>query len=268
MTASAFINTSEPAADQTSPETSSSDTTPLTVTALHKSFGSQIVLDGVDFKAEQGQTVVVLGRSGTGKSVLLKLIVGLQRPDSGSIRIHGQEIAGLEMDRLNQIRKKIGFLFQQAALYDSLTVQENVEFPLRRHTTLSDAERRQKVSALLASVGMEHDLNKLPSDISGGMQKRVGLARALALDPDLLLFDEPTAGLDPITAAEIGELILKLKKERNLTSVVVTHDVHGAKSFADRVILLREGKVVSDGTFPELERSSDPFVARFLQDAA
>jgi len=268
MTANAFTTTSEPAADQTSPETSSSDATPLTVSALHKSFGSQNVLAGVDFKAEQGQTVVVLGRSGTGKSVLLKLIVGLQQPDSGSIRIHGQEIAGLEMDRLNQIRKKIGFLFQQAALYDSLTVHENVEFPLRRHTTLSDAERRQKVGALLASVGMEHDLNKLPSDISGGMQKRVGLARALALDPDLLLFDEPTAGLDPITAAEIGELILKLKKERNLTSVVVTHDVHGAKSFADRVILLREGKVVTDGTFSELERCSDPFVARFLQDAA
>ena len=268
MTASAFTTTSEPVADQTSPETTSSDATPLKVSALHKSFGSQHVLAGVDFKAEQGQTVVVLGRSGTGKSVLLKLIAGLQQPDSGSIRIHGQEIAGLEMDRLNQIRKKIGFLFQQAALYDSLTVQENVEFPLRRHTTLSDAERRQKVGALLASVGMEHDLNKLPSDISGGMQKRVGLARALALDPDLLLFDEPTAGLDPITAAEIGELILKLKKERNLTSVVVTHDVQGAKSFADRVILLREGKVVIDGTFSEVERSSDSFVARFLRDAA
>jgi phospholipid/cholesterol/gamma-HCH transport system ATP-binding protein len=267
MTASAFINTSEPAGDQTRPD-SSSDATPLTVSALHKSFGAQHVLAGVDFKAEQGQTIVVLGRSGTGKSVLLKLIAGLQQPDSGSIRIHGQEISGLEMDGLNQIRKKIGFLFQQAALYDSLTVQENVEFPLRRHTTLSDAERRQKVGALLASVGMEHDLNKLPSDISGGMQKRVGLARALALDPDLLLFDEPTAGLDPITAAEIGELILKLKKERNLTSVVVTHDVHGAKSFADRVILLREGKVVIDGTFSELERSSDSFVARFLRDAA
>jgi phospholipid/cholesterol/gamma-HCH transport system ATP-binding protein len=268
MTAAFTTTTGEPAADQTSPDTASPDATPLAVSALHKSFGSQKVLAGIDFKAEQGQTVVVLGRSGTGKSVLLKLIAGLQQPDSGSIRIHGQEIAGLEMDRLNQIRKKIGFLFQQAALYDSLTVQENVEFPLRRHTTQSDAERRLKVGALLASVGMEHDLNKLPSDISGGMQKRVGLARALALDPDLLLFDEPTAGLDPITAAEIGELIMKLKKERNLTSVVVTHDVHGAKSFADRVILLREGKVVIDGTFAELERSSDPFVARFLRDAA
>jgi len=245
-----------------------STTEPLVVTGLHKSFGSQKVLNGVDLTAERGQTVVVLGRSGTGKSVLLKLIVGLQQPDSGSIRIDGQEIAGLDMGRLNEIRKKIGFLFQEAALYDSLTVEENVAFPLNRHTKLSDSQRKEKVRALLASVGMERDLTKMPSDISGGMQKRVGLARALALDPEILLFDEPTSGLDPITAAEIGELIVKLKKERNLTSVVVTHDVHGAKSFADRVVLLREGKVVIDGPFPQLEQSPDPFVVQFLKDAA
>jgi phospholipid/cholesterol/gamma-HCH transport system ATP-binding protein len=241
---------------------------PLVVSGLNKSFGSQKVLQGVDLTAERGQTVVVLGRSGTGKSVLLKLIVGLQRPDSGSIRINGQEITGLDMDGLNEIRKKIGFLFQQAALYDSLTVEENVAFPLNRHTTLPDAERKEKVRALLASVGMEHDLSKMPADISGGMQKRVGLARALALDPEILLFDEPTSGLDPITSTEIGELIVKLKKERDLTSIVVTHDVHGAKSFADRFVLLREGKVVVDGTFPQLEQSSDPFVVEFLKDAA
>ena len=242
--------------------------TPLVVRQLHKSFGSQNVLNGVDLTANRGETVVVLGRSGTGKSVLLKLIVGLQKPESGSIRIHGQEVVGLEMNRLNEIRKKIGFLFQQAALYDSLTVEENVAFPLERHTTLSDAERKERVRGLLASVGMERDLAKMPSDISGGMQKRVGLARALALDPDILLFDEPTSGLDPITAAEIGELIVKLKTERNLTSIVVTHDVHGAKSFADRVVLLREGKVAIDGTFHQLEESPDPFVVRFLKDAA
>jgi phospholipid/cholesterol/gamma-HCH transport system ATP-binding protein len=240
---------------------------PLVVSGLHKSFGSQKVLDGVDLTADRGQTVVVLGRSGTGKSVLLKLIVGLQQPDSGSIRIHGQEIKDLDMDRLNEIRKKLGFLFQQAALYDSLSVEENVEFPLKRHTTLSDDERRERVRTLLASVGMEHDINKMPSDISGGMQKRVGLARALALDPDILLFDEPTSGLDPITSAEIGELIVKLKKERNLTSVVVTHDIHGAKLFADRFVLLREGKVAIDGTFAQLEQSQDSFVVQFLKDA-
>jgi phospholipid/cholesterol/gamma-HCH transport system ATP-binding protein len=255
--------------ETTTPErpTESAGSESLVISGLHKSFGSQKVLDGIDLKADRGQTVVVLGRSGMGKSVLLRLIVGLQQPDSGSIRIHGQEIVGLEMDRLNEIRMKMGFLFQQAALYDSLTVEENVEFPLRRHTTLSDAERREHARALLASVGLEKDLNKMPSDISGGMQKRVGLARALALDPDLLLFDEPTSGLDPITAAEIGELIVKLKKERNLTSIVVTHDVHGAKLFADRFVLLREGKVAIDGTFPQLEQSQDPFVVQFLKDA-
>jgi phospholipid/cholesterol/gamma-HCH transport system ATP-binding protein len=242
--------------------------TPLVVHRLHKSFGSQKVLNGVDLTAARGETVVVLGRSGTGKSVLLKLMVGLQQPDFGSIRIHGQEIVGLGMDRLNEMRMRVGFLFEQAALYDSLSVQQNVEFPLVRHTTLSDTERKERARGLLASVGMEGDLTKMPSDISGGMQKRVGLARALALDPDILLFDEPTSGLDPITAAEIGQLIVKLKKERNLTSVVVTHDVHGARSFADRLVLLREGKVVIDGTFRQLERSPDPFVVQFLKDAA
>ncbi len=240
----------------------------LVVSDLHKSFGSQKVLNGIQLTAERGQTVVVLGKSGTGKSVLLKLIVGLQRPDSGSIRIHGQEITGLELNRLNELRKKIGFLFQEAALYDSLTVAGNVDFPLSRHTRLSEAERRERVRALLASVGMERDLNKMPSDISGGMQKRVGLARALALDPDILLFDEPTSGLDPITAAEIGALIVKLKQERNLTSVVVTHDIHGARSIADHLVLLNQGKVVIDGTFSQLEQSLDPFVVQFLKDAA
>ncbi len=256
--------TEKPAAGQAR---QNSDAAPLVVSGLHKSFGSQKVLDGVGLTAERGQTIVVLGRSGTGKSVLLKLIVGLQQPDSGSIRLLGQEIVGLERHRLNEIRKKIGFLFQQAALYDSLTVEQNVGFPLIRHTTLSDTERLEKVRSLLASVGMERDLNKMPSDISGGMQKRVGLARALALDPDILLFDEPTSGLDPITSAEIGELIVKLQKERNLTSLVVTHDVHGAKSFANRFVLLREGKVAIDGTFPQLEQSQDSFVVQFLKDA-
>jgi phospholipid/cholesterol/gamma-HCH transport system ATP-binding protein len=260
MTTTSETTMPEQAAESTNSES-------LVISGLHKSFGSQKVLDGVDLKADRGQTVVVLGRSGTGKSVLLRLIVGLQQPDSGSIRIHGQEIVGLEMDRLNEIRMKMGFLFQQAALYDSLTVEENIEFPLKRHTTLSDADRREHARTLLASVGLEKDLNKMPSDISGGMQKRVGLARALALDPDILLFDEPTSGLDPITAAEIGELIVKLKKERNLTSIVVTHDVHGAKVFADRFVLLREGKVAIDGAFEQLEQSQDPFVVQFLKDA-
>jgi len=244
------------------------DQQPLVISGLCKSFGPQKVLDGVDLTAERGQTVVVLGQSGTGKSVLLKLIAGLHQPDRGSIKIHGREIVGLGMDSLNEIRKKIGFLFQQAALYDSLTVEENVEFPLMRHAKLSDSERHEKVRSLLASVGMERDLSKMPSDISGGMQKRVGLARALALDRDILLFDEPTSGRDPITSTAVGNLIIKLKKERELTPVVVTHDVHGAKAFAERVVLLREGRIVIDGTFDQLSQSRDPFVAEFLRDAA
>src|SRR5579862_697939 len=240
----------------------------IRVNTLHKAFGRQAVLSGIDLEVAQGETLSILGRSGTGKSVLLKLIVGLQSPDSGSICIHGRNIAGLSMSALNEIRKNIGFLFQNAALYDSLTVEENVAFPLRRHVKLSDAQRRQKVRELLASVGMEEALPKMPGEISGGMQKRVGLARALALDPDILLFDEPTAGLDPITAAEIGELILKLQKERKMASIVVTHDIHGAQAVSDRVALLRDGHILIQGTFEELRKSTDPFVIRFLNDGS
>lgn len=234
------------------------------VKGLRKSFGRQRVLDGIDLKAAERETVAVLGRSGTGKSVLLKLLVGLQAADAGEIRICGQPIGDLPARELAEVRKKVGFLFQQAALYDSLTVGENVEFPLERHTDLSDDGRRSKARELLSSVGLEKDLDKLPAEISGGMQKRVGLARALALDPDLLLLDEPTAGLDPITAAEIGELINHLKEKHQITAIVVTHDVEGARSFADRLILLHEGRVAIKGTFDDLLASSDPFVSRFL----
>jgi phospholipid/cholesterol/gamma-HCH transport system ATP-binding protein len=241
---------------------------PIVVKALRKSFGEQTVLNGIDLTVAPGENLAVLGRSGTGKSVLLKLIIGLQQPDSGSICIHGQEIAGLSMDQLNEIRKKIGFLFQQAALYDSLTVEENVAFPLDRHLKISAAERKERVRELLSNVGMDHDLEKLPSEISGGMQKRVGLARALALEPDILLFDEPTAGLDPITAAEIDKLIVELKKRRKMTSVVVTHDIRGAKSFSDRLALMDQGNIVAEGTFEDLQKSRDKFVVQFLRNDA
>jgi len=244
------------------------DALPVAVEGLRKSFGAHVVLNGIDLTAARGETLAILGRSGTGKSVFLKLLVGLETPDSGSIRIHGQEITGLAMDHLNTVRKKIGFLFQQAALYDSLTVGDNVEFPLSRHTNLSATDRKRRAAELLASVGMDGEQNKMPSELSGGMQKRVGLARALALDPDILLFDEPTSGLDPITTTEVGQLIVKLKQERNLTSIVVTHDIHGARLFADRIVLLKEGNVVVDGTFGQLAKSRDPFVIQFVKDAA
>ena len=239
----------------------------IVVKGLHKSFGEQTVLNGVDLTVARGETLAVLGRSGTGKSVLLKLLIGLQPPDSGSIRINGQEITGLSLDELNEVRKKIGFLFQQAALYDSLTVQENVVFPLSRHTKMSASERCDRARELLSSVGMAEDLEKLPSQISGGMQKRVGLARALALEPEILLCDEPTAGLDPITAREIGDLILEMQKARRMTSVIVTHDVRGAKAFSDRLALMQEGTILAEGTAGDLEKNRNEFVTQFFGNA-
>jgi phospholipid/cholesterol/gamma-HCH transport system ATP-binding protein len=238
----------------------------IAVEGLHKSFGSQKVLNGISLAVGRGETLAVLGRSGTGKSVLLKLIIGLQKPDSGSVRIHGQDITGLALDQMGEIRKKIGFLFQHAALYDSLTVEQNVAFPLQHHKKkMSRSEQGDRVKQLLAEVGMEGNLDKMPSDISGGMQKRVGLARALALEPDILLLDEPTAGLDPISAAEIDDLVLKLQAEHHMASIVVTHDLHSAKTIADRLALLNEGNVVIEGNFEELQKSDDEFVREFLK---
>jgi phospholipid/cholesterol/gamma-HCH transport system ATP-binding protein len=239
---------------------------PIDVQGVHKSFGKQTVLDGIDLTVRRGEMVAVLGRSGTGKSVLLKVLVGLERPDSGTVRIAGQDIGGLERRELNEVRKKMGFLFQEAALYDSLTVEQNVEFPLDRHTEMSPSERKQRARELLAGVGMDSGLEKLPSQISGGMQKRVGLARALALDPDILLFDEPTAGLDPITATEIGKLISNLKREHKVTAVVVTHDLPAARLFSDRFVLIHDGELVLEGDYEELRRSRNELAVQFLRN--
>ncbi|MGA2418944.1 MAG: ABC transporter ATP-binding protein [Candidatus Acidiferrum sp.] len=232
---------------------------------IHKSFGRQVVLNGIDLAVHAGETLAMLGRSGTGKSVLLKLIIGLQKPDSGSVLIRGQDISSLDLAAMNEIRKKMGFLFQHAALYDSMTVEENIAFPLKRHTKMTPAQRAERVAELLASVVLEGHLKKMPSDISGGMQKRVGLARALALKPAILLLDEPTAGLDPITSREIDELILKLQQEHHMASIVVTHDLHSAKTIANRIALLHQGSVVIEGTFQQLEQSDNKFVSEFMQ---
>src|SRR5215468_5693412 len=240
---------------------------PIVIEKIHKSFADQKVLNGITFRVSAGETVAVLGRSGTGKSVLLKVMIRLLPIDSGSVSIAGEEINALDEDELYQIRKKVGFLFQQAALYDSLTVRENVAFPLARHIKKMTAAKRDcQVRELLASVEMDRDLDKLPSEISGGMQKRVGLARALVLNPEVLLFDEPTAGLDPITANEISNLILELKKKRKMTALVVTHDIRAAKLFADRLVFLHEGRVIAEGTFADLRKSRDQFVRRFLSE--
>jgi phospholipid/cholesterol/gamma-HCH transport system ATP-binding protein len=233
---------------------------------LHKAFGTQTVLNGMTLRVNRGETLAVLGRSGTGKSVLLRIIIGLETGDSGSVRIQGQSIAGLPLDQMGEIRKKMGFLFQHAALYDSLTVAENVAFPLEHHRRdLSKVERAERVVHLLDEVGMEDAADKMPSDISGGMQKRVGLARALALGPDLLLLDEPTAGLDPISSGEIDDLILKLQREHQMASIVDTHDLHSAKAISNRLALLDQGRVVIEGTFDDLQQSDIEFVKQFLK---
>lgn len=238
----------------------------VAVKKLHKSFDAHVVLDGITLRVGQGETLAVLGRSGTGKSVLLRLIIGLVKPDSGSVQIQGQDIFGLSVDELGGIRKKMGFLFQHGALYDSLTVGGNVAFPLEHHRKeMPKSERNDRVEQLLAEVGMQNSLDKMPSEISGGMQKRVGLARALALDPEILLLDEPTAGLDPISSREIDDLILKLQAEHHMASIVVTHDLFSAKSISNRLALLDRGNVVIEGTFDELQQSDIRFVEEFLQ---
>jgi phospholipid/cholesterol/gamma-HCH transport system ATP-binding protein len=241
---------------------------PIAVAGLCKSFGAQTVLDGITFQLVAGEVTCVLGRSGTGKSVLLKMLIGLEPPDAGSIRLEGRDISNASLKELNEARKKVGFLFQQAALYDSMTIGDNVAFPLRRHTGLSGAERSRRVHQLLGSVGMDAGLDKMPSEISGGMRKRVGLARALALEPTVVMFDEPTAGLDPITAAEIARLIVELRDLRHITCIVVTHDLHTARTIADRLIVLDGGRILFDGTCQGFDRSKDPLIVQFVEDAA
>jgi phospholipid/cholesterol/gamma-HCH transport system ATP-binding protein len=241
---------------------------PIAVAGLCKSFGAQTVLDGITFQLVAGEVTCVLGRSGTGKSVLLKMLIGLEPPDAGSIRLDGRDISSASLQELNEARKKVGFLFQQAALYDSMTIGDNVAFPLRRHTGLSGTERDHRVHQLLASVGMDAGLDKMPSEISGGMRKRVGLARALALEPTVVMFDEPTAGLDPITAAEIARLIVELRDRRHITCIVVTHDLHTARTIADRLIVLDGGRILFDGTCAGFDQSGNSLIVQFVEDAA
>lgn len=235
---------------------------------LSKRFGSLVVLDDVSLAIEHGQTLVILGASGSGKSVMLKHIVGLLRPDSGQVWFDGQRIDNLPERKFMPIRQRMGFLFQMGALFDSLTVGQNVAFPLHEHSSESAAEIEQTVERCLAMVGLPGVSEKMPSQLSGGQRKRVALARAIALRPQVILYDEPTTGLDPIRSDVINELILKLRRELNVTSIVVTHDMTSAFKVADRIVMLYKGKLIVDGS-PEVIRASDnPIVQRFIAGQA
>jgi phospholipid/cholesterol/gamma-HCH transport system ATP-binding protein len=229
-----------------------------------KAFGPRRVLDNVSFDVPAGSGFIILGRSGTGKSVTLRHIVRLITPDRGRVFVGADEISGLSGPELSRVRRTIGFLFQNAALFDSISVGENVAFPLRRHTRLTDREVRERAREKLEAVGLGAEYEKMPAALSGGMRKRAGLARALALDPPVLLVDEPSAGLDPITADEIDGLLLDLKKRGGTTLIVVTHDIASAKRLGDTLLMLHEGRIAVQGTIEDLERSSDPLVRAFM----
>lgn len=235
---------------------------------LHKSFGPLRVLAGVDLAFERGHTTVVLGPSGTGKSVLLKHIVGLLRPDAGEVYFAGQRIDKLSDHDLVALRKKIGFLFQMGALFDSKTVLENIAFPLIEHAQMSRSEREERVASVLNMVGLPGIQLKMPGDLSGGQRKRVALARAVVLEPELILYDEPTTGLDPITSDVINELINSLREKLHITSIAVTHDMVSARKIADRMVLLYDGKVVADGATQAFLETTDDRVQRFIHGRA
>jgi len=229
-----------------------------------KSFGTQRVLDELNLKIEAGRTTVIIGRSGGGKSVLLKHIIGLLKPDSGRILVAGDDIAGMSDRDLNEIRKKFGMLFQEAALFDSMTVGENVAFPLREHTRLKEEEIHEIVADRLGAVGLSGIEGKMPSELSGGMRKRVGLARAIALRPEIVLFDEPTTGLDPVMAEAVNQLIVETQKKFNLTCVVISHDVESIFRIAHRIAMLYEGRIIEEGTPEEIRASRNPVLKQFL----
>jgi phospholipid/cholesterol/gamma-HCH transport system ATP-binding protein len=235
---------------------------------LHKRFGRLIVLDGVDLSIEAGQSLVILGASGSGKSVMLKHIVGLLRPDEGEVWFDGQRIDQLPERQLMPIRQRFGFLFQMGALFDSLTVEDNIAFPLIEHTRKAPEEVERIVAEKLRMIGLPDVGPKMPADLSGGQRKRVALARAIALEPQVILYDEPTTGLDPIRSDVINELILKLKRQLQVTSIVVTHDMQSAFKVADRIVMLAEGKLIIDGTPEQIRSSPDPVVQRFVQGEA
>jgi phospholipid/cholesterol/gamma-HCH transport system ATP-binding protein len=243
-----------------------SDSVVIAIQRLCKSFGSNVVLSDFNLNIRAGENVVVLGKSGAGKSVLIKCIIGLVRPDSGRIMVFNQNLPDLNHDEMDRVRAKVGFLFQSNALYDSMTVRKNLEFPLRRHwLEISQKEIDEKVMGALENVGLAHTVDMMPEDLSGGMRKRVALARTLILNPEIILYDEPTTGLDPITAKEISMLIVEIQKKFHTSSIIISHDMHCVKLTSDWVAVLVDGKCYLQGTYEELEQSTDKLISQFFE---
>lgn len=240
--------------------------TVISIKDLYKSFGDNHVLRGVNLEVHDKENVVVLGRSGTGKSVLIKIICGLLKPDMGSVNVLGKEVELLNDKELQELRLQIGFSFQNSALYDSMTVRENLDFPLSRHSKhLSRKERAQQIESVLDDVGLLQTINQMPSELSGGQRKRIGIARTLILRPKIMLYDEPTSGLDPITSTEINNLINHVRHKFNTSSIIITHDLSCAKSTGDKVAMLFDGKFIMQGSFEEVFSSDDERIQNFYQ---
>jgi len=241
----------------------------ISIKGLKKSFGSKNVLRDINLEVKRGENVVVLGRSGQGKSVTIQCIVGMLTPDEGVLKVLGSEVSELDEKELKELRTKIGFLFQGGALYDSMTVRENLEFPLTRVLKIKDqAELDARVEEVLEGVGLADAADKLPSDLSGGMRKRIGLARTLIVKPEIMLYDEPTTGLDPITSREISELVLDMQKKYKTTSIIITHDMECARITADRVVIMEDGVYIAEGPFEKLQHSQNKTVKDFFKDVS